>query len=93
MMTTNAPEVGKNTGEDSVLCWLDLIRLHISSGTTLAGKNDSNPIDKKLSMVLRNAKVNLVKATILYRDRQLFIKKFLNNSVMAAGEKFSPSTD
>ncbi|KAF1926528.1 uncharacterized protein M421DRAFT_396349 [Didymella exigua CBS 183.55] len=54
----------KGIWEDSVLAWLDLICLHISGITTLAQKGKPNTFDRRVGQIIRNVKIDLVKATM-----------------------------
>ncbi|KAF3053703.1 hypothetical protein E8E11_011508 [Didymella keratinophila] len=82
----DAPEAGKSSWEDTNLGWLDLICLHMSSITTLLGKDSPSPYDERVSKIILNANVSLVKATMSYRDQQLFVKKYIDKFVMDDGK-------
>jgi hypothetical protein len=82
----DAPEAGNSSWEDTTLGWLDLICLHMSSIATLMGKDSPSPYDVRVSKIILNANVSLVKATMPYRDEQLYVKKYLDKYVMDTGK-------
>ncbi|KAF3034928.1 hypothetical protein E8E12_006674 [Didymella heteroderae] len=53
-------------------------------------KDRHDPYDKRVSEIMLHAKVSLVKATMPFKDEQLFIKKFLDDFVMPTGKELTP---